>query len=373
MAGILGFIVATAYWPGLLTPATLPREMAVAIGVPLLLRVEPRLMDRRIGWLLLFGVAWAFETALGVENMFWLLVLAVAFVAGAGLKSLDGIMTGLALGISISSVTCVAQLFGWQGVWQNAVPAGLFYNREVLAELAAPVAVWAVIKGVCVKKSPHTVWKGFLTWGLVLGASLPLVLCGERIAVIAAAVGFLYLWRRPWRDKLVVVAGIAAVGVIGSMLILPGRGADVMIRIGLWGDAAAAITPLGHGLGWFATNYPKSDTAHSDVLQMLAELGAGAAFFLTIPVLCFVERRGSVYERAILAVICVEALVSFPFELVANGFLAAVVTGYLGSRRNGIHVVASVGRDQGLADPRWGHVNSRGVGAGRCSGKRVSV
>ena len=334
---VLGFWVAVAYWPWVLPAAVLPREAVVAVGVPLLCRVDVREVDSRVWWLLVFGVAWALGSARGMEAGFWLLVLAVAFVAGAGLRSLDGVMTGLALGIAVSSVLCVAQLFGWQGVRQASMPAGLFFSREVLAEFAAPVAVWWVIRAVGRPAFESIVF--------AFAASLPLVLCGERAAIFAAACGgwyYVFCGRVPrgrtdlgWR--IAVALGILLIAGIFSLFFLdPSRSASAAMRVETWRLAARAIVPFGHGLGWFRAAYPYFDVAHSDLLQMLAELGGGAVFFLAIPVLCFVERRGSDAERAVLATICVAGMVSFLFEMPAQGFVAATVAGYLGGRRRGV-------------------------------------
>lgn len=399
-SALLGFLVTTAYWPGLIDAAKLPREAVVAIGVPLFLRVEPRLMDQRIGWLLLFGVAWAIGGVWArgdVEAGFWLLVLTVAFVAGAGLESLDGVMTGIALGLAVSAAVCVAQLLGWRGVEQHTVPAGLFFSREVLAELAAPVALWGwlYVRQKLVADNRYS-WdtNGSLGVGvffiLMPAATLPLILCGERAAIFAAVAGGLYAWLagrvfRPARDRgrdgrgrafpdkmsghervmegyrryrrafnlgLGVCVLASTLGVISLIGFGPARWATAAVRMQYWKGTAEQITLWGHGLGWFKETYPLIDVAHSDVLQMGAELGAGALFFLAIPVLCLWERRGTDAERAILVVICIESMVSFLFAMPANGFLAAVVTGYLGSRRNGLHRRApcSAGRCDPAAD-----------------------
>jgi hypothetical protein len=378
-SAVLGFLVTVAYWPGLIDAAKLPREAVVAIGVPLLLRVEPRLMDRRIGWLLLFGVAWAIGGVWArgdVEAGFWLLVLMVTFVAGAGLDTLDGIMTGMALGLAVNSGICIAQLLGWQGVEQNTVPAGLFFSREVLAELAAPVAVWGWINAVKTKAGFGDRRNRFRSVGhllLVCGGSLPLSLCGERAAIFAAVCGGLYYYvrqqigRQVSNDSVpgsygrlhnifsawylvgslcIVFAGIAA---FFHLYYYPERWATAVARFGYWKLTAGSFTLWGHGLGWFRATYPLIDVAHSDVLQMGAELGAGAIFFLAIPVLCLWQRRGTDAERAILVTICVLGVVSFLFELPANGFLAAVVAGFLGGRRRALRAGAYRGSGSGCS------------------------
>lgn len=345
LAGILGFMVATAYWPGIASAASLPREAAVAVGVSLFLRLDPREVDWRMLCLLVLAAAWAISRSQTTGISVWFAVLVGVFIAGAGLRSLDGVMTGMAIGLGVSSAICIAQLAGWQGVLQNSVPAGLFFNREPLAELAAPVAVWwflQVLRRIINRKVEL----------LALGATLPLILCGERVAIFATTAGLVYYWhqspgansRRPIAEFAAELTGLALFAALMLEFFGPERWASALLRIDIWHLSLTAITPLGHGLGWFMKTYPDLAASHSDVLQMFVELGVGALLLLAIPIVCLVEKRGTNAERAILIVFCVEALVSFPLQLAANGFLAALVAGYLSGRRRPVHGLALTSR-----------------------------
>ena len=79
----------------------------------------------------------------GLLEMFHLLLFASIAAAAARLDSIDGIMTAFGWGIAVSSALCVAQVLGWSPVPQLYAPAGLFGNRDFLAEAAAPVLIWA--------------------------------------------------------------------------------------------------------------------------------------------------------------------------------------------------------------------------------------
>jgi hypothetical protein len=331
---VLGFCISVIYWPGLLGAALVPRWAAIAVGVPLASRLDPREVEARYLWLLgapLVSIVILRCPSLdrGAQDLLFLCFLGLAFIAAAGLKSLDGVMTGLALGAGVSGVLCVAQLFGWSPVGQISVPAGLFWNSEALAEFAAPVAVWAILA-----RSP-----------LVLPAVLPVLLCHSRTALLASALGLLYAWEASWRAKMLAAFFVAVAASAALFWRLP----SASERIEIWQAAISGMTWLGNGLGSFAAAYPRYDTAHSDGLQMLFELGPAGVLWFLIPILLLTERRRSRGERATLVAIIVQACISFPLHQPAAGFVAAVVVGFLAGRRRGLCGQQSCGRDYHVA------------------------
>lgn len=326
--GALGFLVAVVYWPGILEPSTLPRWLVLAIGLPLVSRLDPRAIAPPIWGQLCAGliyaaasVFWSPDHGEGLLQFFFLLILALAFVAAAGLESLDGVMTGLALGIGVSSALCVAQLAGWSPIMHLNVPSGLFYNREALAELAAPVAVWAILRR---------------RWWLAVLSGFPLLVCQSRIAVLAAALGLLYAWRAALWAKLTALAFIALAASM-SVWADASKVLSAETRIAIWRGAVKSMTLFGRGLGWFWDVSPYQ-YAHSDVLQAFDELGIGALFFASIPVLIFMRQRGSRDERMVYVTASIILALSFPLHQPAAGFVFAVLSGYL----------AGVGRDRSV-------------------------
>lgn len=323
-AGIWAFLVATAYFPGIYGGEFVLRWAVIALGAPLVCRFDPRRIYAPILWLVALGVAWAaFEAAVspvpltGWGEWFCLVILVGAFIAGANLGEIDDAFAGAAIGIGISSVICIAQWFGWNAIPQHPGPAGLFYNREILAEFAAPVVLWALLKR---------------RWMLVaITAAVP-VLTESRVAVLTVAVGLLFAWRTSWRIKLpvavfTVFVGIASVAVLGI-----GKFDSAGQRLVLWGAAWLSMTFQGRGMGWFEGAHPFELYAHSDILQSIVELGVGSVLLLAVLPTIIWLRHGTHLERTILSALCVEIAVSFPLHTPAAGFLVALVAGVLARR-----------------------------------------
>jgi hypothetical protein len=169
----------------------------------------------------LIGLAWAVasllvagDPLLGLWQFAALSALALTFIAGAGLDSLDGAMRGCAAGVAVSALICVAQLCGWTGLKQMSVPAGLFYSREMLAEFAAPVLVWYLVPRSAVGVVATQGQGRRLTLRLLqtepsrimpLLGGFVLLACQSRVGVLAVALGALYAWRQQIRELLTPV------------------------------------------------------------------------------------------------------------------------------------------------------------------------
>ena len=317
--------VMVVYWPGLLAAAVVPRWGALAIGLPLTSRLDPRALCRPVAWLLIGGWTWALlsiATApdrLGAtQTLFFLTLFSIAFIAAAACDNFDRVMTGFAVGLSVSSALCVAQLAGWNWPFANSMPSGLFFNRSVMAELAAPIAVWAAV-------SKRWLW--------VVVALFPVAVCDSRAADLMLALGLLYGWRAPWKPKAIVALALAGLSIAAILWLSPGKYESAILRFRIWELAAFNILPFGRGLGWFQATFPNLAMAHSDMLEMAVELGIGALFWFAIPVLIFWKgSRDERPARATLVACCVGMLVSFPLHSPANGLLVAVVAGFLSGR-----------------------------------------
>lgn len=320
----------------MLAAAYVPRWAVIALGLPLVGTLDPRAARP---WPLAAAALTLAVAALsllhapdpwgGALECWYLILLFGAFLLGAGIDDLGPLLTGCAAGLALSSALAVGQSFGWSPVPQDAAPAGLFWNREALAEFAAPLAVWMLATR---------------RWAWFAVALVPLVLCHSRIAVAAAVLG---AWFLPGLSRRAAAASLAALilAAAASLFLLgDDKIASAMTRLILWGATAMAVTPLGHGLGWFAATHPTDSFAHSDVLQAFAELGAPAALLLAFPALALFDRRGGHADRAAFIVLCAEALVSFPLHMPATGFLAGVLAGHLARRRDRVRGDQPLGR-----------------------------
>lgn len=338
-----GFCVAAAFLPGILGFAVTPRWWAIAAGVPLASSCDPRNVDRPILLCLACGIAWAAASiawapvpAHALLDLYFVALLALAMMAAAGLDDVEPVLAWFGWGVAISSAVALAQFFGWKIPVPGYAPAGTFLNSEVLAELAAPLAAWAALRG---------------RWALAAAMAVPLAVCGSRIAPAAACVGLAcgLPWRR-WTIPALALAALAAAAPV--LLINPATAGN---RIVLWITAVHSLAPLGNGLGWWAAVHPEpfEQFVHSDALQLMVELGAGSAFFLAIPLL--LARRWNAAEpgeHAACAAIAVEVLVSFPLHLPASGFLAAVLAGSLARARAPVRVLELSSGDDAVGGVR---------------------
>lgn len=368
--GAFGFVVAVAYWPGLLSAAFAPRWAVIAVGLPLLFRLDPRAlngpMQAAIGAVLLGGAASLLlspDHMGGTLDLFLMVLVALACIAGAEMESAERFLGGMCVGLAISAGVAALQKYGFdvRGVAQDSSPAGLFFNREVLAEIAAPLLVWALFS--------RRLW-------LATFALVPLLLCESRTAVAAAVITCIvglrkYMPRGAALVLLVLVAGLCALSLL---LLGPEKLSSAQQRVILWGAAVLALDWTGHGLGWFRAAYPGVEFAHSDVLQALVEIGPLGAAILVVPALAVINRGGERAERLAFIVICIEALVSFPLHMPATALLAGVLAGRVAGSRAHVRARQSIGRSEDGAGVRRERARAAGLfGAGGLCGGGVPV
>lgn len=349
-AALLGFAVAAAFWPGLLSGSFVPRWGVIAVGLPLVSSIDARAIPEGLRWTLAFLLALGAVSLLGspypqagAEDLLFVVLLCGAFLFGAEQASLDDVMTGIAWGAGISALLCIPQFFDWwQPVEQVSRPAGLFFSSEVMGEFASLVFVWAA--------------RSRRYWIAALMVA-PIVLTGSRIGLFAAAIGL--FWGRSWRVTAPAIVGLAFAGV-GAVLFHKVGSAEH--RVILWGAGLLSLSLLGNGLGYVTAAFPYEEFLHSDALQVLVELGIGGLVLVAIPIAAFRSDRGNDAERALFAAVCVEALVSFPLHFPASGFVAAVVAGYLAGTGPLVRVGAPHRRDEDECRCAWCDPAGYGVG-----------
>lgn len=263
-----------------------------------------------------------------------IVILSMAFIAGAGLESLDDVLSGLCAGMAVSSTLAVAQWLGFAGwIAQGSPhPAGLFFNSEVLAETDAALFVWAALR-------PRPALAAIL--------AIPLVLCRSRVAVLAALAGLAYALVRPLWARLLLCAAIMAGGIFSIFLLGIDKLGSAFERLVIWLAMGEAITPLGRGLGWVYLALPHQQFAHSDALQAIVEVGIPAIALVVIPIAAFCGSRGNRAERAAFLACCAEVLVSFPLRVPVSGFVAALLAGNLAGAWSPVRGFVSQG---GMAD-----------------------
>lgn len=341
----LGFIVATAFWPGILSSAVAPRWVAVAILPPLLCRLDLAAIRPAFAFGLLVWVAyaalsvvWSVDKLTAGNEVFHLLFLVSVALMAAGAEDISGLLLGFSIGVSLSGILAAVQFFaGWSPVEQTIGPAGLFLNRALLAEIAAPVFVWCLLS---LNRSGGTRLGWYV---LLLPLAVPLVICESRVAVIATVVGLLFAYPRyGWR----IAVGLAGYGLAAWFLNVlpfdPGKLASADQRFEIWRDAIAGFSPFGRGIGSFTALFPRWEYVHSDVLQAIYELGIGAVAPLVCGVMAFTAPADKP-EKAALFVMAVVAAASFPLHTPAAAFLGFALAGHLAGRRAGLRSVRPLG------------------------------
>ena len=342
---VLAFLVAAAYVPGIFSAASMPRWWVIAIGLPLVSKLDPWSLTPAVRWIWLSGLVWAFAMLFisrhpleGSLDFFFLLLMFGVAVAASERDDLGPVMTGFVIGLGLSSILVVVQFFGWSPVPQTASPAGLFFNREILAEVAAPLLVWSVLNRKL---------------GQALICTIPVALCDSRIAVLVTVLCIGYAWLpKNWWARFSVAGLTALASGAGLFMLGAGKIGSAGLRMVLWGTAVLSITPMGHGLGYWrdAHPFPIEEFVHSDALQLLVELGCLGAVFFVIPAIVLWRGQHNIAERAAFIAICLEAVVSFPLHGAAGAFIFAALAGFMARDRAPVH-------DPGLP---------RGIAFGQC-------
>ena len=369
---VMGFGVMVAFWPTMLSPTYTPRWAAIAVLVPLCCKLDPRDIPASLRWVFIvvltagfMATRWASPDPMGgyLEMMF-VVMLGLAFIAGANLESLDEVMDGVGAGLAVSVFVSLYQLStasdqGRDGLF-GAPPIGMFGNSEVFAELAALVFVWAAAR-------PRIIVASI--------AALPLLLCNSRIAIFSALAGLLFAYGP--KSKLRMAAAVIGLVIAGMSLVFIFGSGKVMSadhRLIIWTTTFLSWTQFGHGLGWFQASYPQEEFAHSDALQTIAEFGIAGFALLAIPFMAFKSNRGTNADRAVFFAVCIEIAFSFPLHMPASGFVAAIVAGFLVSRRPVVLLGSDLsGYEDGLRVRRSEASDFTAFGGGPRVGRAVPV
>lgn len=323
MLTALGFLAAIAFWPGLVDPATEPRWIVLAIGVPLCLMLAPRTQQRAPRWTLAWlpvaalTIAWAPDRLAAGDALVHLVILAGAFWLGASIESAAPVWRGIEAGVAVSVAAAAAQLAGWEGIAQAQAPAGLFVNRNVLADACLVALVSAAAGG---------------RWRLAAIALAGLGLTAAKAAIGAAIIAGAFAFRR--RRPRVALAAMACVACAAAAVFAFGH-PSALARLSIWRPALEGLAWFGHGLGSFAAAFPIAEHAHSEPLQLAWELGLlalpiGAAFVYALGG----GQRENEPERLVLVAIAAVSLLAFPLRMPLTAFAAALAAGCLAGARH---------------------------------------
>lgn len=324
--GAIGFLVAIAFIPGILSAATVPRWVIIAT-IPALFPLTPRLTaplligELLLGWAAI-SLLWDSNPVDGVGALIQLALLGTCFMLGAQAVTLRPLYVGMGIALGANGgIVLLQQFYNHDIVWPIATtaPAGLFINSNTSAEVTALILVAAI---------SHRIW-----W-LVPGLLPAMIFSQSRSAMLAVLTAVVWSLRREWRIVLpaAMFAGTAFYWLRGHMT-------SSHERIGIYLDTLSGMTWLGHGIGSFQTEFPYHAThvdtfmswvehAHSDPLELAFELGiVGVILGAALVAVCL--RSAYQEDKAIFIAFLAEAAVDFPSHLPAQAFTAAIVAGYL--------------------------------------------
>lgn len=327
--GWLVFIVCVAFNPFWYTGATSLRWAVLALGLPLLLCFVKvhwtwahTALAAFVGW-----CAWsAYQSpyvfdAIGTFGT--LLAFAGAFLLGAEQHDSKKVVIGLSAGVAVNACVALAQYLGWQPWGEFAGPAGLFSNRNMLAEVAALALVGCVV---------YKFWYG------VPVALLALFTSWSRTSLVAIGAALIVAL---WRKEKLLAASLVLLVVCSLPTLVLMRPLSVDERASIWHSTFKAVTPTGAGLGSFVQDYPalasnqtftwRPDNAHNDYLETAYETGwVGLGLFTAFLLMLF---KGAGLDRPLLTVLLVEAFFAFPMHLPASVFVFGAVAGLCAARR----------------------------------------
>lgn len=330
---LLGFGLAAAFVPQAYSDVNVGRWAVAWVCVALLIWIVPSVRWSLTGCALLVlalvSFAWGPEPLNGINGFLQLALLAGAFVAGrAGCA--EYIFEGATWGMIVNSSLAVAQSLGWHPVMEvsTAMPAGLFGNRDFMAEAALLVIV-------------PLVWNR--RWFMAAAILPALLLPMDRTVILAGAVvTALVVWKLS-RTVTIIAVSAACLGV-ALVTLSPAKSHSAQDRIDLWKDTLAGTTFLGRGIGQFYNTFPeqatrqpieriRSDHAHNDWLELAYELGI-VGIVLGGIFAAGVFSGPTSWEKSVFIALCIMSCFAFPLHNPTTGILGLVAAGGVYRRRN---------------------------------------
>jgi O-antigen ligase len=329
----LAFLIASAYWPFWDGGAITPRWAILASGVLLLWGTPVRVTT--IHWLgaafivyaALSGL-WAAQPWPWFRDLWYLVAMAGVFCVAAEQDDLTPAYIAFAVGVAISGFLALPEAQGWIDLPNINHPAGLFGNKNYLAETAV-VALVAVL--------PQ--WRRWWMWPVYLGLAMAIALPRARGALLGLDVVLIvYFFRHNAIAGAALLLATAAAGWL--MLGEPSHpeanlSNTFILRAAIAWSTLMHATWFGHGLGQFFTEFPlwtphvtilsqRPAEAHNEVINVIAELGLpGVVLWLAFFAVVLWRAAGCV-RLALLALLAI-SLTSFPLHLPATGFMVALL------------------------------------------------
>jgi hypothetical protein len=332
-ARLLGFGLAVAFVPNAYADVNVGRWAVAWLCIALLIWIVPSVRWSLCGGVLLVlalvSFAWAPEPLNAINGFLQLALLAAAFVVGRGVDTRD-VFEGAAWGMIVNSGLAVCQFLGWHPVMEvsTASPAGLFGNRDFMAEAALLVII-------------PMVWQRRWFMGVALLPALLLPM-DRSIVVAGGTVVAVAMWRVSRMVTVTALSGVFVLVTAATLSVEKSRSA--MDRYFLWTDTVQGLTVMGRGIGQFYNTFPeaathqpteriRSDHAHNDWLELTYELGIVGIVLAGI--VSFGVLSGPTgWEKSVFLALCVMSCFAFPLHNPATAVLGLVAAGGVYRRRD---------------------------------------
>ncbi|MDZ4253544.1 MAG: hypothetical protein U1A72_13335 [Sulfuritalea sp.] len=340
LLAVISFLVAVAWWSEFVEPANTAKWIALSALVPLaFLRARYVWTWAHVGvalWLALAALSllWTPSVLDGTLALWQFALLAAVFFAGSSLTA-NGVracLLAFAIGVGVSGLVALAQAFGTLELNQVSPVAGLYFNKNQLAEVGLLALVAALI---------------YRAWWALPGAALAFVLPMSRGAGVALAlVGCVWLWRRSRAAAVIFATLPLAMGAV-YLIELPTGDHTVGYRLALWSVTLQNLTLFGHGIGSFTAAFPAfaaaspvpvpdgvfrfaldPGSAHNDLIQLASDTGV-AALLLAAVVIAALRNGSDEAPHLVLVAFAGLALVAFPLYSPVQAFVGALCAGYL--------------------------------------------
>ncbi len=356
MLPLAAFLAAVLYWDGFVLASNTPRFLVLSVLIPLMAaNAGVRWTNAHTLcalWMMALAVSlfWTIAFYDGLDMLWMFLLWGGAFYVGSGTRDLEPAHLAFSAGVAISGFVAAIQLGGDPLVLMTSPPAGLFVNKNFMAE----AAVMAIAGLICCRSPLRWV----LMPAVIAAWALPLAK-GPLVAGIAV-VGVMVLFRSRLRWTMAAVCGIALAGAL-----IVGFSTDLVIRLYnpaslsnrwiIYKPLIEGLTWFGHGVGSFEAVFPglmeadglrpflrSPDRAHNDVLSLAHDIGVLIALPAALMLHALRNRMkwGSELDIAFLPLAAFAAcgLVGFPLYNPATGFLAALCLGHLCRARDVVDV-----------------------------------
>ena len=336
---LVAFLVATLFWPFVAAASTTPRWAMLSIAVPLLFHMKHlrNTLDYQclpLGLFLLWCGASLLWSPDGLSTFWEFLVLGAIVTIGCDLDEKDyrKVVLWFSIGVAISGLLAVPQTFGWTGIEQAEPPAGLFMNKNFLAEAGLLALVGSLACGFWPLLPP-----------LMAAVALP-----ASLGAYLVSLGVALAWFWP-RSKYLAAVTLLAVGIMGmetyqrlDMTAFENRAAVYLNSL-----AMVADKPWGQGIGGYWAAYPfyhdavietpegvyamqrRLKTAHNDFLTIAAETGLPGLLLIGWFLVRVLRSEGKRGAKWVLWTFLGLGLFNFPLFNPATAFLAAVTCGHL--------------------------------------------